>query len=48
MNLAAFINLGIEKHMELLEELDSFENIQIRNYDGEDRYGILRDDEDTG
>lgn len=46
LNLAASINLGIEKHMELLEELDSFENIQIRNCEGEDRFGVLRDGEE--
>jgi len=46
LNLAALINPGIEKHMELLEELDSFENVQIRNYKGEDRYGLLRDGEE--
>ena len=46
LNLAALINLEIEKHMELLEELESFENVQIRNYEGEDRYGLLRDGEE--
>ncbi|MFX1374803.1 MAG: hypothetical protein ACFFA0_03220 [Promethearchaeota archaeon] len=46
MNIACSINPGIDKHSELLQEFESLDNISIKNYDQEDRYGIVRDAEE--
>ena len=46
LNIGCFINIGIDRHMELLDELESFDNIKIRNYEGQDRWVILRDGEE--
>jgi len=46
MKISCLINPGIELHSELLEELESLDNISIRLYEGEDRYVILRDGEE--
>ncbi|MFO7794687.1 MAG: hypothetical protein ACQERB_00870 [Promethearchaeati archaeon] len=46
MKISCLINPGIELHSELLEELESLDNISIRLYEGEDRFVILRDGEE--
>jgi len=46
LNIGCFIKIEIDKHLELLEELESFRNIQIRNYEDQDRWVILRDGEE--
>lgn len=46
MKISCLINPGIEEHSELLEELESLDNISIRLYEGQDRYVILRDGEE--
>jgi hypothetical protein len=46
MKISCLINPGIEEHSELLEELESLDNISIRLYEGQDRYVVLRDGEE--
>ncbi len=43
MQIYCSINQGIKEHAELLDELESLDNISIRNYAGKDRYVILKD-----
>lgn len=46
MKISCQINPELEKHAELLEEYESFDNISLRNFDGADRYVIIRDGEE--
>jgi hypothetical protein len=46
MNIACSINPGIDEHSELLQEFESLDNISIKNYQQQDRYGIVRDAEE--
>ena len=46
MNIACLVNEGIDEHNELLEELESLDNISLRNYEREDRYVLTRDGEE--
>lgn len=46
MNIACSINPGNEEHAELLEELESLDNIKLRNYERGDRYVLTRDGEE--
>ncbi|TFF89915.1 MAG: hypothetical protein EU548_05660 [Promethearchaeota archaeon] len=40
------INPGSEEHANLLDELESLDNISIRSYQGEDRYLLMKDGEE--
>jgi len=40
------INPGSEEHADLLDELESLDNISIRSYQGEDRYLVMKDGEE--
>lgn len=46
LNIGCFIDIEMDRHEELLEELKSFRNIQIRNYEDQDRWVVLRDGEE--
>ncbi len=46
LKIACSINAGIEEHSELLDELESFDNITLRNYVRKDRYALVRDGEE--
>jgi len=37
------INKGIKEHAELLDEFESLDNISIRDFEGQDRYVIMKD-----
>ncbi|MFX1302202.1 MAG: hypothetical protein ACFE9X_02470 [Promethearchaeota archaeon] len=46
MSIACSINPGIDEHSELLEEFESLDNINLRNYERADRYVLTRDGEE--
>ncbi|MHA2393725.1 MAG: hypothetical protein ACXAEX_17450 [Promethearchaeota archaeon] len=46
IRIACSINPGIDEHSEWLEEFESLDNINIRNYPMEDRYALVRDGEE--
>jgi sugar-specific transcriptional regulator TrmB len=46
MNIACSIDPGNENHSELLEEIESLDNIKLRNYQRGDRYVLTRDGEE--
>ncbi len=46
MKIACSINLAIDEHSELLDEFESFDNINLRNYVRKDRYALVRDGEE--
>ncbi|MFX0011501.1 MAG: hypothetical protein ACFE9R_14405 [Candidatus Hermodarchaeota archaeon] len=46
LNIACFNDFMVEENKQLFEELESFGNIEIRNYEGVDRWVILRDGEE--
>lgn len=46
ISVSCYVDTGMAKHLELIEEFDSFENIEIRNYKYKDRWVILRDNEE--
>lgn len=46
-SLACFIDKESEEDMDLFEELEGFENLEVRNYSEEDRWVILRDGEEV-
>jgi len=46
MNITCFIDIGLDNHEELLEEHESLRNIDIRNFEGKDRWVIYRDGEE--
>ncbi|MHA2006666.1 MAG: hypothetical protein ACXABO_09265 [Promethearchaeota archaeon] len=46
MNIACSIDPGNEEHSELLDELESLDNIKLRNYERGDRYVLTRDGEE--
>ncbi|MHA1194725.1 MAG: hypothetical protein ACTSRH_00190 [Promethearchaeota archaeon] len=46
MKVSCSLNPGLEEDAELLEELESLDNISIRLYEGQDRYLIERDGEE--
>ena len=46
MKIACSINPGISEHSELLEEFESLDNIDLRNYERADRYVVTRDGEE--
>lgn len=43
LKISCEINPSIEGHAELLDEYESLDNMAIRNYDGSDRYVLLKD-----
>ncbi|MBD3197845.1 MAG: hypothetical protein GF317_22530 [Candidatus Lokiarchaeota archaeon] len=45
MKISSLVNPGVEEHSELLE-LESFDNISIRLYEGKDRFVVLKDGEE--
>jgi len=46
LQIACLIDPGIELHSDLLEEFESLDNISLRSYEGEDRYILLKDNEE--
>jgi chromosome segregation ATPase len=46
MKISSEINPGLEEHLELLDEYESLDNINLRNFEGCDRYIINRDGEE--
>ena len=46
MKISCVINPGMEDHADLLEEYESLDNINIRAYESEDRFLIVRDGEE--
>jgi chromosome segregation ATPase len=46
MKISCEINPGIEENTELLDEYESLDNISLRNFEGSDRYVIIRDGEE--
>ena len=46
VKIACLVNQGIDEHSELLDELESLDNISLRNYEREDRYILSRDGEE--
>ncbi len=46
MKISCEINPGIEENANLLEEYESLDNISLRNFQGSDRYIIIRDGEE--
>ncbi|MFX1392873.1 MAG: hypothetical protein ACFFAH_04780 [Promethearchaeota archaeon] len=46
MKISCEINPGIEESTELLDEYESLDNISLRNFEGSDRYVIIRDGEE--
>jgi len=46
MKISCGINPGIEENANLLEEYESLDNISLRNFQGSDRYIIIRDGEE--
>jgi len=46
MKISCEINPGIEENADLLDEYESLDNISLRNFEGSDRYIIIRDGEE--
>ncbi|MFX1480888.1 MAG: hypothetical protein ACFFCI_22615 [Promethearchaeota archaeon] len=46
MSISCYVDIGMTAHLDLIEEFDNFENIEIRNYKYQDRWAILRDNEE--
>jgi hypothetical protein len=46
LKISCEINPGIDDHIDLLEEYESFDNIAIRHFEGSDRYVLVRDGEE--
>jgi len=46
ISISCYVNRGMVSHLKLIEEFESFENIEIRNYKYKDRWAILRDNEE--
>lgn len=43
IKIACYINTGFDTHLRHVKDLESFENIEIRNYEDQDRWVIYRD-----
>ena len=46
LKIACSVNPGYDEHVELLDELESLDNISLRNYERKDRYVLNRDGEE--